>query len=248
MRKKSFNTVLFSLAAIVLATFPASVLGATYLYPWDTGSSVSIVDADPPGSPTNTGNDITKAWYAYGTEGSTGYHYFRMDLSGVPTSANAWNMYGMYIDSKPGGATSADIHIPFADGVIPPAAGIDMIIFSFIRGGAASGMALQWDEGLVAWKLVNFQYSPDANLLAQNSMNGGKTLEWRFLDYPSSDWRYINTPFSFWGGIMLAPGIAPVKTTYDVTGQVVTPIPNAAWLMGAGIIALVGLKRRKPRQ
>ena len=33
----------------------------------------------------------------------------------------------------------------------------------------------------------------------------------------------------------------------DITGPVVTPIPNAAWLLGSGVVALLVLKRRRPK-
>jgi len=72
---------------------------------------------------------------------------------------------------------------------------------------------------------------------------GGSTggLEWRLtaanhlIIGPGSTW-YVET----WAG-----GIQQ-----DITGNapVATPIPNAAWLLGSGIIGLIGLQRRRARK
>ena len=42
----------------------------------------------------------------------------------------------------------------------------------------------------------------------------------------------------------MLPGEGTAKETYDLTRAAVTPIPNVAWLLGSGIIGLIGLKRR----
>jgi hypothetical protein len=65
--------------------------------------------------------------------------------------------------------------------------------------------------------------------------NGDKTLEWKV----NAD--YFSSQFNWWAATS-TPG-----TIKDYTAPVATPIPNAAWLFGTGVIALIGLRRRRSR-
>ncbi|MBI5575159.1 MAG: hypothetical protein HY896_02210 [Deltaproteobacteria bacterium] len=60
----------------------------------------------------------------------------------------------------------------------------------------------------------------------------GNMLQWAI---PTT---LLSGPFSFFGQTITG------TTTND---SATVPIPNVAWLMGAGVVALVGLKRRRPK-
>ncbi len=185
----------------------------------------------------NPGQDITKGWYAYGQEGGSNYHYFRIDLVAAPGSGNLGNLYGIFIDSKPNYGAPSD------NKIVPGGLnGIDFILCASVDEIERYGV-VEWDEEFLRWKRGDFTESDD--LKFQN--NERLTLEWRVKDYPAGDNKHIDTPFSFWGATMYPSDNPLKKKTFDITKQVTTPIPNAAWLLGAGVVALIGLKRRKPK-
>jgi hypothetical protein len=73
----------------------------------------------------------------------------------------------------------------------------------------------------------------------QHVENGGKILEWWFKD---GHWdRHIGISFTGWAATLPLGGHHNVIETNHVS---TTPIPNAAWLLGSGVLALIGLKRR----
>jgi hypothetical protein len=227
-------------AALLLAS--AGPASAAYLYDWSSAQKVT----DPAGDTTYPGRDIRAAYQAY----SHGYLYFRIDLASAPSShfsPGYANTYGLYIDSKDGGARSTDKYIPGAVPGIGPLSGIDFIVSSELDIEKCN--RLDWDPDLQVWKAHEFKNSD--NLKFQAGMDHGKTLEWKVKDGNGS--KHIGNSFTWWAGPML-PGDHSAKKTYDLTNATLapsnptaTPIPSAAWLLGSGIIGLVGLKRRRTK-
>lgn len=75
------------------------------------------------------------------------------------------------------------------------------------------------------------------DLTVSNFTGSGSQLEWKIAK------TQLASSFS-WLAVSL-DGVGHPLT--DRTGVAVTPIPNAVWLFGSGIVALVGLKRRKSK-
>ncbi len=226
MRRAFVNTFGLLLAAIVLAGAPQLAAGA-YFYDWDNLPSTSIDDPVPDVPPTSTpGQDITKAWYA--SDGT--YDYFRMDLLGAPNLNDVGQTYGIYLDTTAGGAPAGDPRLP------EDLRGIDFILSSTFE-------VFKWDAEFERWtRCDTFQESGD--LKFQAVMNEGTTLEWKVRD-TSGGVKYFGDSFTWWAATMLVGGENgdPPSITYDLTNPV--PIPNAVWLFGTGLVALIGLKRRK---
>jgi hypothetical protein len=87
---------------------------------------------------------------------------------------------------------------------------------------------------LPVWKVNEFKDSDHPKF--QHVENGGKTLEWCFKDGQGD--RHIGNSFAWWAATLHLDD-------YHHTNPVsATPIPNAAWLLGSGVLALIGLKRR----
>jgi hypothetical protein len=214
------------LVAFLFSSSPAS---AAPYYKWDTAQKFTETVETLPDNPT-PGQDIVAAWHAF--DGT--YHYFRIDLLSAPAYKNPpgyANTYGLFIDSKAGGA-------PTSDGFVPGTlAGIDYIVGTELEFEGRRHNRLDWDPEYLRWKGDEFQDSD--HLRFQATENGHKTLEWRVKE--GGDF-VIGNSFTWWAASML-PGDCDGsgKQTYDVMA---TPIPNAAWLLGSGIIGLIGLKRR----
>jgi hypothetical protein len=83
------------------------------------------------------------------------------------------------------------------------------------------------------------EFKHSDHLQFQYVENGGKILEWWFKD---GHWdRHIGISFTGWAATLPLGGHHNVIETNHVS---TTPIPNAAWLLGSGVLALIGLKRR----
>jgi hypothetical protein len=80
---------------------------------------------------------------------------------------------------------------------------------------------LDRDKELQVWQVGEFKDSHD--LKFHHREIGGTMLEWRVKE--RKDDRHIGN-------------------SYTCNDVVTTPIPNAAWLLGSGVLALIGLKRR----
>ena len=208
---------------------------AAYLYDWSSRQRV----ADPVGGAGGSdwyGRDIVAAWQAY----NNGYLYFRIDLQSAPSGTippGYASTYGIYIDSRDGGAQSNYRYVPGAVTGIGPLSGIDFIVSSEVN--PVNSWQLVWNKALQVWETNEF--IGGNNLTFRHTENGGTTLEWRIKDGEGEN--HIGNSFTWWAGTML-PGEGTAKETYDLTRATVTPIPSAAWLLGSGIIGLIGLKRR----
>lgn len=217
--------VLFPLALAV----PAS---AAYFYNWDTAQKFTDPVNDAPYTPT-PGQNVIAAWHAF--DGT--YHYFRLDLLSAPAYTvppGYANTYGLFIDSKGGGAPNSDRFVPGA------LTGIDYIVGTELEFEGIRHSRLDWDKTLQRWRGDEFQESD--NLRFHATENGGSTLEWRVKEAGNF---LIGSSFTWWAASMLPGNESGVgKQTYDVMA---TPIPNAAWLLGSGVLALIGLKRRRPK-
>jgi len=224
---------------IVFLLSSSPVTAAYFYYDWASAQKVAdpAGDANLSGETSYDGRDILAAYQAY----DAGHLYFRIDLASAPSSVfppGYANTYGIYIDSKPGvGADSSNMYVP---GTL---AGIDFIISSDLNFDKFSRMI--WDPEFQVWRVDEFKSS--SGLQFQASMNEGTTLEWRVLDGDGA--KHIGNSFTWWAGTML-PSDGSAKKTYDLTSatdppSTPVPIPSAVWLLGSGIIGLIGLKRRK---
>lgn len=63
--------------------------------------------------------------------------------------------------------------------------------------------------------------------------HSGKTLEWKV------DKTLLGSSFSFLGATSTAAG-----KVVDTTSVAATPIPGSVWLLGSGLVGLIGLRRR----
>ena len=79
------------------------------------------------------------------------------------------------------------------------------------------------------------EFKHSDHLQFQYVENGGKILEWRFNGHED---RRIGILFTWLAATI---HLDDHKPTNNVSA---TPIPSAAWLLGSGVLALIGLKRR----
>lgn len=172
---------------------------------------------DPAGDAGLSERDILGASYIhFGMD-----HFFRIDLAAAPDTVNFPDKVGFWINSKPfQGASYPNSLVPF------PLAGVDLIVSTDYSGTGGIPFLLNW-EG-------SWQSKSDGGLMFAQT---GNILEWKIND------TYLNGPFDWWAATIM-PGSSPA-TTYDMTAPITTPIPSAAWLLGSGVVALIGLRRRK---
>lgn len=228
---RSILSVVLVLVALVICCPTAH---AVYLYNWDTVQRIDDPVGDS-GNGMNPGQDIVGTWGTY--DAATNTAYFRIDLMAAAGIYNGYaTTYGIYIDNRPGGASSGNTYIP---SLLPSSAQIDMIVKTDLCFyGTPKNGRLMWDRELGIWKEDGFKWSDGIKF--QHSMNGGKTLEWAVKDNGSRD---LTLPLYWWAASFKAtdPGI-----TYDITSKATTtPIPGGIWLLGSGIVLLTGLRRRE---
>lgn len=110
--------------------------------------------------------------------------------------------------------------------------GVALLAMAVILLLAPAGPA--YANYLPVWKVNEFKDSDHPKF--QHVENGGKTLEWWFKD---GHWdRNIGNLFTGWAATLHLDDCTPTKPVSA------TPIPSAAWLLGSGVLALIGLKRR----
>jgi hypothetical protein len=138
-----------------------------------------------------------------------------MDLAGTPTGSDFASQYG--------------IHVDFLSSVGNPLnSGIDTLLLSDFDGATYTPVLKAWDghmyasvtDPMLSWSGFDFQAS-------------GNTLEWKIFG---------NQTIFDWWGVTEKDGVGLMDISSQVT---TTPIPSAAWLLGSGIVALIGFKRRR---
>jgi hypothetical protein len=202
--------------------FTPAITTACYLYDWPTTPTFKDSVYDTPGEPRKAGQDITNVWHAY----DGGSHFFRLDLLGEPSRRHHdfSKIYGFYIDSKPGG-NPADFLLPGA------LSGIDYILYvSVVREGHSLNFR---PAKLKEWNTGRFDSIHGGVEAFQHTRNGGKALEWKIDD------SRIDTTFNWWA-------VSSNKLYGTVSANdIATPIPGAAWLFGTGVLALIGLRKKR---
>jgi len=211
--------VLFASSIVLL---PMRQSGAAYLYNWDAGQKFTDAVGDAVET-SNIGRDIVAAWIAV----SGDYTYFRVDLAAAPVEDYNWGTkFGVYIDAVPGyGAPASNYYVPQIPGIDGR---IDSTIYAWPN---------QWQGKYKFWTGSDFSGSVSTAGF-QHSENGGKTLEWKYRGN-------FGNSFTWYAASMYEGYADSVKCTYD---YLATPIPSGAWLLGSGLLGLIGLARRKRRK
>lgn len=206
-----------------------TIVGFMISVPWMAGAAETYKSTwtitDPSGDATPVGKDIINAY----TGSDSQNIYFKIQLAGTPATQNFY--YNIFIDtngSESGGAIGG--------GSVGTLTGIDYII------------SAQSNTGNSTWKNPKFyvwdgsafvQSSTHSPVLITTSSTGG-TLSWYYTN-PTSGADRITGPWKYWAGT----GATYSGAQTDLTTYAQTPIPSAAWLLGSGVIGLIGLKRRK---
>ncbi|THB69223.1 MAG: hypothetical protein D6B28_11795 [Gammaproteobacteria bacterium] len=215
------------LALSVIGSFASSHSHAAYLYDWDAAPTIT----DPTGEAAisnphltvSNGQDISGAWMAADEQ----YYYFRMDLVGAPANNDFAGLYGIYIDSKAGGAIGSDVEY------MPDSLdGIDYILDSHYEpniGGWFLSDFHEWDES-------NGYFDRTDLFSAQQSENGGTTIEWMV------ERTLIGNDFTW---VAATHDLGSEAATYDMTQPATVPVPAPIVLFATSIIGLCPLFRKK---
>lgn len=142
---------------------------AAYLYDWNSAGVRKITDplgdTNSYGGPYKPCRDIKAAYHAFDGKHS----YFRIDVAFYPVIQSFDEVFGIYIDSVPGGAPASDEHVPQVPGIDLDGKGIDSMFIA--RFGEWKGCYRRWENG---------KFTPCTKVLFQHSENAGTTLEWKF--------------------------------------------------------------------
>jgi hypothetical protein len=138
--------------------------------------------------------------------------------------------FRMDLAQAPNGSAFADkygIHMDFMSGSGNAGYfGVDTLLLSSFDGSSYTPSMNVWDGA--AYAPVPGMVLPFTGFDFQAS---GTTLEWKIFGDQNI--------FTWWG--VTEKGF----NFTDISSQVVTtPIPSAAWLLGSGVVALIGLRRR----
>ncbi|MBI5576029.1 MAG: hypothetical protein HY896_06655 [Deltaproteobacteria bacterium] len=174
------------------------------------------------------GQDIVGSSF---TSDATKY-YFNLQLAGAPggTGADDYaNSYGIYFI---GGAPNPPGNQGEYFGV-STALGENIDAYTYVNytlGGNTNSIVYGKYKGL----LENGTFdSPNFSPMPTFSANGS-SLTWTIgKDQLASSFSWLGATFGTGG------------TFYDKSSVAATPIPNAVWLFGSGVVALVGIKRRR---
>ena len=217
-RMKRFLLCIVLVLLVSMGTAPAWA----DLYDW---SSVSPIINDENSDLITPAQDILQVWYASDAD----YHYFRMDLEATPSIDPNYTdyapIYGIYIDAISGGVDGPNYsYIP--NGLT----GIDFALDSHYnpnQNGFTQHDFHDWSGGSLSTTL----------LATGDTDQNSNQLEWRIGKTVLGD------AFTFSAGTHLdAVGFG---VTYDITNIAAVPVPAAAWLLGTGLVAVVGLRRKK---
>lgn len=204
----------------------AGVLTAVLLMP---GVSFGLYVADPAGDVPGSYADILGVGF---TADASNYH-FSMGLNGAIGSSSNHTNYFILIDSAAGGGTILGI------------GGIDYLIRIFHDSSEGDKNSVTWSgqgnqSGLFRWAGAWTAMGPTPDVIYSKA-NGGKTLKWDVS-------RFLPGDFTFAGATDTTTGGDDVCWFKDTTTPTPTPIPGAAWLLGSGLVGLVGLRRRSRKQ
>lgn len=217
------------LVPVALVVFVLSVpMVAKAALVWDTTSPVLGNVA----SITPTGLNIYDAYHGYDL--ATGTHYFKIDLGptlgggnvNTLTGSGTIGSYKIFIDLTPGSGTPYDF----------------VIQYNATKDGSGK---YSWNN--TGSTVLTGNLSANIPLGQSTVAPNGKTqydstyLQWMYIDPTGTG--HIGRNFNWWAQTLNGSG-----TILETTTSTPTPIPNAAWLLGSGIIGLIGLQRRRARK
>lgn len=213
----------------LLAMLVCASAQASYLYPWSgTPTFADPVDGVFPG-----GRDISPGiWYAR----DASYHYFRMDLRDTPSPLgnNFAGMYGIFIDSKSGGANHGD-----TDYLPTGVTGIDFILDSHFNNSGTGG----WEDQHYHLSWNGLGFSIEALDGYQDTENSGKTIEFKIARNRILD--DADAPADEFYIVAATLDVGSSAPTYDLVpdaDRIYIPEPASLGLLLIGAVAL--LRRR----
>jgi hypothetical protein len=236
------GVLLLSIVQVGFVTPAAAVI--TTPYDWVNGAHIELAD---PATETPAGRDITKISYAVDASNNLN---FKMDLSAVPTNPGTLQKYSyvFYIDAlspTAGSAVNAYKNQTKSGGLTgqadPPEFIIRYDIQNFFIGNTYTASIQKWN-GSTTWTDQTSAAGLQWNGASTNGLVSGNSIEFQINN------TLFNGVFNVWGGTITPTSGNNYATIVDDTGAMVTPIPSAAWLLGSGIVGLIGLKRRMARK
>ena len=170
---------------------------------------------------SNLGLDITDAYHAY----VAGTNYFQINLAGNTSTVIGGNgsingYYKVFIDLTQSGTYAHSDYILQYVTSKNPNSGSDPKAFVWAISGPAT-------------------IDGNAPTTPNSSQFSSTFLQWSLTN--SS----VGQNFNWWVQTLAGDGTTVLETSTIATA---TPIPNAAWLLGSGIIGLIGLQRRRARK
>jgi len=208
------------LVPLTLSVFVLSVpMVARAALIWDSLPANGTVDPISP-----SGLNIFNAYHGY--DDTTGTHYFRINLG---STLDGGNTNTLTTASKSTALGSYKIFIDLTPNVV----------FQY-NTKTLGNFNYSWDFSGSTFTTGLTGNAPTAQSATQFAST---YLEWRYVD-PASGTGHIGLNFNWWAQTLNGSGTV-LETTGTATA---TPIPNAAWLLGSGIIGLIGLQRRRARK
>ena len=172
----------------------------------------------------NSGAGITWAYGATGTNPPTPGK--DIEKIGVGSDSNQY-VFRMYLDSAPTTSDYGTIYGIYLGASSPPT---DYSIESLLKKNTKGVLSYSYLLGDTSFNLATNGFS---------RLDNGKTLEWKIDKTDvTGDWNFL----------LGATANSSGETVYDHTNVAATPIPAAAWLLGSGIIGLIGIRRRNQKR